>query len=418
MAQKKSKKLSKLQNNSKRIDSVYSSISKHLHDARGNAVRSINTEMVQAYWLIGRDIVEEEQSGEERAEYGSHLLQEISKRLTKEFGTGFSVRTLIDIRRFYLVYDEINDNKRITHALHAKSNAHNNKQITHALRAQSKGSQRIAHSVRAQSNAHNNKRITHALRAKSKIPTFNSDLSWLHYRLLIKESRVAVRRFYEMETVKNNWSGRELERQMASLLFERLAKSRNKEGLMRLAYKGQEIENPEDVIKDPMILEFLNIPESHKLVETKLEDALIGNMKDFLLELGKGFAFVARQKRLTLDGDHFYADLVFYHTFLKCYVIIDIKTKKLTHGDLGQTLLYTNYFDQEIATPGDNPSIGLILCTEKSDAMVKYTLGSKAKQIFASKYKFALPTEKELEKELKREIKNIKAQVYENKGTA
>lgn len=218
-----------------------------------------------------------------------------------------------------------------------------------------------------------------------------------------------ARSFYEIEAKKNCWSGRELERQINSLLFERLAKSKDKIGLMRLACRGQEIETPADAIKEPLVLEFIGMPESHRLVESQLEEALTNNLQEFLLELGKGFAFVARQKRLTLDGDHFYADLVFYHVILKCYVIIDIKTRKLTHADLGQMQLYVNYFDEEVITSTDNPTIGLILCTKKSDAMVKYTLGEKAKQIFASKYQFHLPTEKELEAELKREIKAIKS---------
>lgn len=196
-------------------------------------------------------------------------------------------------------------------------------------------------------------------------------------------------------------------------MYDRLLKSRNKQKLLAFSYKGQEINSPEDAIKDPLVLEFLGIPESHQFVESKLEEALIANLKDFLLELGRGFAFMARQKRLTLDGNHFYADLVMYHVILKCYIIIDVKTHPLTHGDLGQMLLYTNYFDREIKMENDNPTIGLILCTEKSDAMVKYTLGDKVKQIFASKYQFHLPTEEELEIELKREIKQIKHKLDE-----
>ena len=178
---------------------------------------------------------------------------------------------------------------------------------------------------------------------------------------------------------------------------------------MKLACKGQEIETPSDAIKEPLVLEFVGMPESHRLVESKLEEALTNNLQEFLLELGKGFAFVARQKRLTLDGDHFYADLVFYHVILKCYVIIDIKTRKLTHADLGQMQLYVNYFDEKVIASNDNPTIGLVLCTQKSEAMVKYTLGAKAKQIFASKYQFHLPSEKELEAELKREIKALQS---------
>lgn len=204
-------------------------------------------------------------------------------------------------------------------------------------------------------------------------------------------------------------SARELERQINSLLFERLAKSRDKADLMKLATKGQEIAVPLDVFKDPVVIEFLGLPESHRLVESGLEQALINNLQTFLLELGKGFAFVSRQERITLDGDHFYIDLVFYHTILKCHVLIDLKVGKLTHGDLGQMQLYVNYFDQERRTDGDNPALGLILCTDKNDAVVKYLLGpDQSRKIFTSRYQLHLPTEKELASELKREIRALK----------
>ncbi|OGT07977.1 MAG: hypothetical protein A2X78_00240 [Gammaproteobacteria bacterium GWE2_37_16] len=339
---------------------IYTQIASVIKEARAKVMLTIDTTMVQAYWHIGKYIVEEEQRGKARADYGMYLISEISTKLNHEFGHGFSVRTLIDIRKFYLTYS-VTENKK-----------------------------------------------THALRAKSPEPKFNNNLSWTHYRSLMSENNSTIRAFYELETLKNNWSARELERQMGSLLFERLAKSKDKKGLMKLSCKGQEITKPEDAIKEPFVLEFLNIPESHQLVESRLEDALISNMQNFLLELGRGFAFIARQKRLTLDGNHFYADLVFYHTILHAYIIVDLKTKPLTHGDLGQMQLYVNYFDMEIKTENDNPTIGLILCTKQNKKMVKYTLGDKAKQIFASKYQFNLPTEKELETELKREIKELK----------
>jgi predicted nuclease of restriction endonuclease-like (RecB) superfamily len=321
--------------------------------------------MVKAYWLIGRDIVLEEQKGKTTSDYGSYLIDELSTRLRKEFGQGFGKSTLKDIRQFYLIYQD------------------------YTL-------------------------IGHAPRGQSSRNILSPNLSWTHYRALMRVSRSEARKFYEIESIKNHWSSRELERQIDSLLFDRLAKSKDKRGLMRLLYKGQELTNSEDVIKDPVVLEFLGLPESHQLVESKLEEALINNLQNFLLELGKGFAFVGRQKRLTFDGNHFYADLVFYHTILKCYIIIDIKTRALTHADLGQMLLYVNYFDQECLNEGDNPTIGLILCTKKSDAIVKYTLGDKAKQIFASKYQFHLPTEKELETEIRREVNRIKYQLGKN----
>jgi predicted nuclease of restriction endonuclease-like (RecB) superfamily len=350
--------------NNRRIDILYKNIVGYIREAKNRVLQKVNAEQVKAYWAIGRDIVEEEQAGKERAEYGAFLLEEISNRLVKEFGNGFGVRTLIDIRKFYLTYS---------------SNEINNK-----------------------------KGKTHALRAKSQVPEFNSNLSWTHYRALMSEPRDEVRNFYEVETLKNCWSARELERQMASLLFERLAKSKNKSGLMKLACRGQEIIKPEDAVKELVVLEFLNIPESHKLIESKLEEALISNMQNFLLEMGRGFAFVARQKRLTLDGKHFYCDLVFYHHILKRFILMDLKTHELSHADLGQMQLYVNYFDMEEKAKDDNPTIGLILCTKQSKKMVKYFFGNKEQNIYARKYQFYLPSEKELEMELKKEIKKIK----------
>jgi len=228
------------------------------------------------------------------------------------------------------------------------------------------------------------------------------NLSWTHYRTLLKADEQGQRAFYEIEAIKNNWSARELERQMASLLYERLAKSRDKAGLLKLAVEGHEVQAPADVFKDPVVIEFLGLPESQRLVESKLEAALIGNLQAFLLELGKGFAFVSRQQRLSLDGDHFYVDLVFYHAVLKCYALVDLKVGKLTHQDLGQMQLYVNYFDRERRTQGDGPTIGLILCTDKNDAVVRYTLGDSAGNIFASRYKLHLPSEAELRAEIRR----------------
>ncbi|HRG06190.1 MAG TPA: PDDEXK nuclease domain-containing protein, partial [Acidovorax defluvii] len=235
----------------------------------------------------------------------------------------------------------------------------------------------------------------------------NPSLSWTHYRTLLKEERQPVRDFYEIESVRNGWSARQLERQMHSFLFERLAKSRDKQGVLALANEGQALNRAQDVIKDPYVLEFLDLPESHRLVESRIEEALINQLQAFLLELGSGFAFVGRQRRLTLDGDHFYPDLVFYHVKLKCYVVIDLKVGKLTHGDLGQMQLYVNYYDREVAAKGDNPTIGLLLCSEKNDAVVRYVLGDKSEQIFASRYQFALPSEDDLRAEIRREMEQF-----------
>ena len=223
--------------------------------------------------------------------------------------------------------------------------------------------------------------------------------------MLLKVEKPEARAFFEIEALKAAWSARELERQINSLLYERLALSKDKKGLLGLAAKGQEIQKPADVFKDPVVIEFLGLPESPRLVESRLEEALINNLQAFLLELGKGFAIVSRQERVTLDGDHFYIDLGFYHTILKCYVLIDLKTGKLTHGDLGQIQFYVSYFDRERRTEGDNPTLGLTLCIDKNDAVVKYTLGPDQKRaIFASRHKLHLPAEAELKAELRREL--------------
>lgn len=353
----------------KRIDDLYHRVTAHIDHARHYVQKTIDSEMVKAYWLIGRDIVEEEQRGQERAEYGKAILKNLSAKLREKYKNGFSVDILEKARKFFILYQEEDENS-------------------------------------IQKSA--------TLSRKSQPPKLVPNLSWSHYVELITVSRPEARKFYAHEASKNNWNVRELRRQISSFLFDRLAKSKDKQKVMQLAHKGQEINTPEDAIKDPLVLEFLGAPEPHKLSESKLETALINNLQHFLLELGKGFAFIARQKRLTFDNDHYYADLVLYHVILKCYIIIELKTHTLTHGDLGQMQLYVNYFDQEIKMENDNPTIGLILCTEKSDAMVKYTLGEKNKQIFASKYQFHLPTEKELEAELKREIQEIKQQITES----
>ena len=342
-----------------RISSLCRRVIGHIDQARQYVQRTIDTEMVKAYWLIGQEIVQEEQFGKKHSEYGKSVLKNISERLQKQYKRGFGVDTLEQARRFYIIYQGVTKSD----ALSRKSNL---------------------------------------------LPNLSPNLSWTHYRALIRVKRPEARQFYEIEAEKNHWSSRELERQIGSLLFDRLAKSKDKEGLMKLVHKGQEISDPEDAIKDPMVLEFLGLPESHQLTESKLEISLINNLQNFLLELGKGFAFVARQKRLTFDSNHFYADLVFYHVILKCYVIVNLKTHPLTHADLGQILLYVNYFDKEIKMENDNPTIGLVLCTQKSDAMVKYMLDEKANKIFASTYQFHLPSEKELEKEIKRELKQLK----------
>jgi len=345
--QKSSRSIAKKRINNK--TNAYERIRAIIEDARNNIARAVNTEMVLAYWHIGREIVEEEQKGEKRAEYGKRLIEKLSVRLSGDFGKGFDERNLFYMRQFYLTYPKLN-----------------------ALR---------------------------------------SELSWTHYRTLMRVDKPEGRKFYEAECVANNWSARELERQKGTLLYERLALSKDKKGLMRLARKGQELATYEDMIKDPYVLEFTGLSPHSKLYESKLEQALIDNLSKFLLELGKGFTFVGRQKRITLDGDHFYVDLVFYNTILKCFVLIDLKIGKLVHQDIGQMQMYVNYYDRSMKQKDDNPTVGLILCEDKKDAVVRYTLPKDNKQIFASRYKLYLPTEDELVKELKRERFLVESQI-------
>lgn len=392
---------------------VYERIREILESAKARVARSVNTTQVVANWLIGREIVEEEQRGKKRADYGRRLLEDLSSRLSADFGRGFSINNLEHFRDFYLTYPDLLASG-IPHALRDElRDAPAPDAIPHALRGESMASppDRGSVAVRRKSRDDSNGalEIRHAVRSESWQPgCLHPNLSWTHYRILLRVDKPEARAFYEIEATESNWSTRELERQINSLLYERLAMSKDRKGLMRLAKKGQEIAKPDDVFKDPVVMEFLGLPESPRLQESDLETALINNLQDFLLELGKGFAFVSRQERITLDGDHFYVDLVFYHVVLKCFVLIDLKVDKLTHADLGQLQLYVNYYDQERCTAEDNPTLGLVLCTDKNDAVVKYTLGpEQSKKIFASRYKFHLPSEAELRKELQREVRQL-----------
>ncbi len=346
--------------------------------ARTQAVRSVNTAHVCANWLIGKQIVEAEQGGAKRAAYGRGLLESLSKQLSADYGDGFSLSALKYMRLFFLGYPELLVNR-------------------HAVGDLSDSALAIRHAVRDESDAS----------TAWQPGALHLALSWTHYRTLIKVERREVRDFYEIEAIRSGWSARQLERQINSFLFERLLKSRDKKGVMSLANTGQVLAQPKDAIKDPYVLEFLDLPESHRLVESRIEEALLSQLQAFLLELGSGFAFVGRQRRLTLDGDHFYPDLVFYHVKLKCYVVIDLKVGKLAHGDLGQMLLYVNYYDREVAAKDDNPTIGLILCSEKNDAVVRYVLADKNEQVFASRYQFVLPSVDQLRAEMQRELEQL-----------
>jgi predicted nuclease of restriction endonuclease-like (RecB) superfamily len=331
-----------------------------LETARTNVVRTVNSEMVAAYWLIGREIVEEVQEGEEQAEYSRKLIDSLSKKLNDRFGKGFSATNLRYFRVFYLSFSDRNP----------LAGTHHSEFATHCV-ANSAG--------------------------------FMPSLGWSHYRALMRVEHPDARAYYEREAASNGWSVRQLERQIHSLFFERLLKSKEQEKMQAALEAEPDALRPIDIIKDPYVLEFLDLPESHELSESALENALISTLQQFLLELGQGFAFVARQMRITLDGDHFYPDLIFYHIRLKCYVVVDLKTEKLTHADVGQMQLYVNYFDREISGEDDNPTVGLLLCTEKNDAVVRYILGEENEQIFAAKYQLTLPTKEQLEAELRKE---------------
>lgn len=331
------------------IDKTYKSIKTILEKARSRAFTAVNTAMVQAYWSIGSIIVEEEQKGKVKAEYGEYLLKSLAERLSKEFGRGFDYSNLKNMRQFYLVFP-----------------------IGDALR---------------------------------------SELSWTHYRLLMRVGKESARNFYLEECINSNWSTRELERQICSLLFERLALSRDKKGVLELAKKGHHIAAPSDIVKDPYVLEFLGLEKHEKHLERDIEQALIDKLQHFLLELGKGFSFVSRQQRITLDGDHFYIDLVFYNRLTRCYVLIDLKVGKLTHQDIGQMQMYVNYYKRTQMIEGENEPIGILLCAEKNKAVVKFTLPDGQKQIYISKYISYLPTEEELKSEILREKELIEMEI-------
>jgi predicted nuclease of restriction endonuclease-like (RecB) superfamily len=341
--------------------------------------------MVHAYWMIGREIVEVEQQGKVRAGYGEQLIDELAKRLTKRFGKGTGVATLRRARSFYLAYPRGS-----------------------ALPADLGGpeirSTPLIESVAAEIRS--TPSIESAGAAAAKIPPsapFPPLLGWSHYLVLLRVQNDLARAFYEIEAAREGWSVRELERQVAALLFERLSLNRDREQILALARRGQQVATPGDVIKDPFVLEFLDLSGKPTAEERDLEQAIIDRLEEFLLEMGKGFCFVARQKRLTLEGDHFYVDLVFYNRLLRCFVLIDLKLGKLTHQDIGQLQMYVNFFDRFQRAPHEAKTIGIVLCSEKNDAMVKITLPEDNEQILAARYQMYLPTEEELRSELTRE---------------
>jgi predicted nuclease of restriction endonuclease-like (RecB) superfamily len=351
-----------------------------LEQARSQVVRSVNSAMVLAYWQIGREIVEYHQGGAGRAEYGDRVLALLSQRLQVQVGRGYSVTNIKYFRLFYQAY------------------ADREPKIRHEARDELPGRAVKGHEGRDVSKA-----LSLAARSGGLLEGFSSRLSWTHYRTLTKVDDPAARAFYEIEASLADWSVPHLERQIHTHLFARLLKSRNKQGVMDLATRGQVLEKPVDAIKHPMVLDFLDLPDSAMLRESDLESAILGKLSHFLLKLGKGFAFVARQKRLSFEDEHFYVDLVFYNVILKCYLLIDLKLGKLAHQDVGQMDSYVRLFDAQGRTAGDGPTIGLVLCAEKNEAVARYSVLHENKQLFAAKYVTYLPSVEELQRELARE---------------
>ncbi len=320
------------------MEPLYQDARQIIEDARRNAIRSVDFNRVLMYWNLGHRIFEEEQQGKKRADYGTYLTKELSRRLVPEYGSGFSIRQLELCRQFYRTYPIAN--------------------------------------------------------------TLRSQLNWSQYRMLIQIDDPDKREYYELESVNNAWTGRETGRQINSMLYERLLLSNDKESVLAVARKQRIPESPAEVIKDPMVLEFLGLHRESSYYEKDLEGAIISHITEFLLELGKGFSFVARQKRILLEDDEFFADLVFYNRLLRSFVVIELKTGELTHQDLGQLQMYVNYYDRYEKLPEENPTIGILLCTKKNDTVVRMTLPEDNKAILASEYKLYLPTTEEFVKEI------------------
>ena len=330
--------------NNNEINNIFNAIKQLVINSKNKVYSAVNTEMLNLYWNIGKAIMEIQQ-GDERANYGDAVIEKLSEKLTAEFGKGFSKRNLERMRKFYIYFP-------------------------------------IA-------------------------TTVSSQLSWSHYLEIIKIEEKYKRNFYIKETINARWSVRELQRQIGSLLYERLLLSANKDKILELAEKGQELKNSKDLVKDPFVLEFLDIKENTDYLESDLEKNILEHLKEFLLELGKGFMFVGSQVRITLEDEHFYPDLIFYNRLLKCFVIIDLKIGKVSHQDIGQMQMYVNYYDRKIKNDDENPTVGILLSTQKNKTVVKYTLPEDNKNIFSSTYKLHLPTEQELIYAIEEEKKNL-----------
>ena len=367
---------------------LFDRVASILEQARGNVVRVVNTQMVLAYWLIGREIVQELQGGEERAAYGKRVFEDLSHRLAVQYGKGFSVTNLKYFRLFYQAYPE---RLGIRHPTGDESEITSPAGMELALPSKSYllGSQ-----------------LPHG---------FSPQLTWSHYRALMRVDHIEARDFYEREAIEGGWSKAQLERQIHSFYYDRIIANRGKEGLLPAGRErlAGEIVQPSHLLKSPMVLEFLGLPDSPDLHESKLEQAIIDNLQNFLLELGKGFCFVARQKHIRFGDDDFYIDLVFYNYVLKCFLLIDLKMGKLTHADVGQMDGYVRLYEDQFKIPGDNPTIGLLLCSDKGVAVAKYSILNESRQVFASKYLPNLPTEEELRLEIEKERRLIEMNLEE-----
>ncbi len=360
-----------------------------LDEARSQVVRAVNSSMVLAYWHIGREIVQFVQRGAKRAGYGDQVLEALSTRLLERVGRGYSLRNLRYFRSFYQLYADREPCVRDGGEFGTNLVPNVGRSAASARTALAAESHRIRHEPSAE--------------LESPLSCFSSKLSWTHYRTILGVEDARARAFYEIEAEREGWSVPHLERQIHTQLFARLLKSRDKDGVMDLARRGQAVERPIDLMKSPVVLDFLDLPESEVLRESDLERAILSKLSSFLLELGKGFAFVARQKRLTFENEEFYVDLVFYNVILKCYLLIDLKLGKLTHQDVGQMDSYVRLFDAQGRTEGDGPTIGLILCAEKNEAIARYSILNEHKQLFAAKYVTYLPSVEELARELERD---------------
>lgn len=364
-----------------RFERLFERISSLIEQARTTVSRNVNTVEVYTKYEIGRYIVEDEFEGKYRAAYGKTILQNLSTRMIDRFGEGWSYETLNLCKRFYAVYSDF---------------------VTDGYKIQESNSVTTGYKI----NVLTQTDVSDV--PKRTNPHFG--LTWSHYIILLRVKNPQARNFYEIEAAKQQWSKRQLQRQVASSLYERLALSRDKDEVMRLANEGQTIEKPADLLKNPLTLEFLGLKPDASYSESKLESAIIDKLQMFLLELGKGFLFEGRQKRFTFEEDNFYVDLVFYNRLLQCYVLIDLKTDKLTHQDLGQMQMYVNYFDRYVKTDFEKPTIGILLCETKNDALVELTLPKDA-NIYAQQYALCLPDKALLQKKLAEWIAEYKEQV-------